>query len=132
MATDAQREFFCPAATHGNVRLYTAEFANTAGLGCIFHNVCCFALNPNFTAGAALGGLCCKASFCRESALLFKPCKGSPATLAFCYSCCTLLTSALMSKHFPSLSSQFQPSWYFPACAAHQAAAQHTPSSLQR
>lgn len=134
MATDAQREFFCPAATHGNVRLYTAEFANTAGLGGIFHNVCCFALSPDFNL-----------LYCRgrswwtllqgellQRALLFKPCKGSPATQASCYSCHTLLTSTLMSKRFPSPSSQFQTSWYFPACAAHQAAAQHTPSSLQR
>lgn len=46
-AADAQRKY-SPAAARGNVRLYTAEFANTAGFGVLFHNVCCFALNPDF------------------------------------------------------------------------------------
>lgn len=119
-AADAQREF-SPAAAHGNVRLYTAESANTAGLRGLFHNVCCFTLNPSFHLlylrgrfwQALLQGELLQCQRCCPSLM-----EDLQPQRASCYSRHTLLTLTFTTKHFPALSPQLQPSCPFVAHTA--------------
>lgn len=98
--TDSPREF-SRAAAHGNVRLYTAEFANTMNL--LFHNVCCCALNPDFHLLYLRGRFwraLLQGKLLQSVSAVVQALQRSPATQAFHYSHHTLLTS--QSIFFPS------------------------------
>lgn len=110
-AADAQREF-SPASAHGNVRLYTAESANTAGLRGLFHSVCCFTLNPSFHL-LYLRGRSWQALLQGELLQRQRCCPSLVEDLQphqhLAIPPHTLLTLTSPRKHFPALSAQLQP-----------------------